>query len=238
LENFKRVELAKLKLDEKTLLHGQLQSRKLEYEARLFAAEARSTELIQEERARLAQREKEMDRQNLLLKQQLLDEHNNVVIKERQLRNEVELDAKQISMERDQLRYRVAEVQNQLDKLSEFKERYTQRMEESMSQYKIDLNKEYSNMLSTVQIEKTKLHGDRMILQEKEAAAEKIIAGLGQSEKDALRYRQELNNALSKIDEMSRVKESMLGQINELQLQVLTKKGTLSLEFEITSLKK
>lgn len=229
--------MAKLKLDEKTLLHGQLQSQKLEYEARLFAAEAKSTELIQEERARLVQREKEMDRQNLLLKQQLLDEHNNIVIKERQMRNEIELDAKQISMERDQLKNRVHEVQQQLDKLSEFKERYTQRMEESMSQYKIDLNKEYSNMLSAVQIEKTKLHGDRMILQEKEAAAEKLLAGLSRNEQDATRYRKELNDALSKIDELSRGRESLLGQINELQLQVLTK-GAPALEYEISSLKK
>lgn len=238
IESFKRVELAKIKVEERSQFHSQLSTQKLEFEQQLLLARSKTVETIQEDRARLHEREKEMDRQNLLLKQQMLDEHNNVVIKERQLRNEVELSARHVSLERDQLQRRVTEVQDQLEKLGDFKERYTQRMEESMAQYKIDLNKEYSSLLSSVEIEKTKIHGDKMILQEKESTVERMLSGLKRTEADADRYKQELGESHSRIDDLTRGRDSLLGQINELQLQTLTQKGSTSLEFEISSLKK
>ncbi len=225
-------------MEEKNHYLLENQRLKSEYEHKILAATAKSTELIQEERMRIMEREKEMDKQYILLKQQLLDEHNNSIIKEKQLRNETELAAKQIALERDLLKRRVDEAQEQLDKLSEFKEKYTQKMEESMAQYKIDLNKEFASMLNSVEVEKTKLLGDRQILQEKEHAVEKGLAGIRKIEEEALKYKVELTDAHSRIDDLTRGRDSLLAQVNDLQLQLLTHKGSSSLEFEITSLKK
>ncbi|KAJ3342312.1 hypothetical protein HDU91_000560, partial [Kappamyces sp. JEL0680] len=238
MENFKSIELAKAKLEERTLFQAELQRQRAEFEQKLVSAHAKSAEVIQEERTRLSEREREMDKQYLLLKQQMLDEHNNTIIKEKQLRNESELAAKQLEMERNQLRRRVEEVQLQLDKVSEFKDKYTQKMEASMSQYKIDLTKEYSSLLSTVEIERTKLQGERLVLNEKEALVERMLAGASKTEEEAAKAKMELQDALTRLEETTKSRDNILSQMNELQLQVLTQKGGASLEFEITSLKR
>jgi hypothetical protein len=203
-----------------------------------MAVQSKSVEMVTEERERMANREREMDRQNLLLKQQMLDEHNNAVIKEKQLRNESELSARQVALERDQLKTRVSEVLNQLEKLSAFKEKYTQKMEESMAQYKIDLNKEHSNMISTVQVEKAKLEGEKMLLDERKTTLEKMIASASKLEQEVERLRNELSDTVGRLGEAVRTRDTLLTQVNELQLQVLTQKGSSILEFEISSLKR
>jgi hypothetical protein len=203
-----------------------------------MAVQSKSVEMVTEERERMANREREMDRQNLLLKQQMLDEHNNAVIKEKQLRNESELSARQVALERDQLKTRVSEVLNQLEKLSAFKEKYTQKMEESMAQYKIDLNKEHSNMISTVQVEKAKLEGEKMLLDERKTTLEKMIASASKLEQEVERLRNELSDTVGRLGEAVRTRDTLLTQVNELQLQVLTQKGSSTLEFEISSLKR
>jgi hypothetical protein len=238
LAQFKRVEVARVKLEEKASFQGELQRQKIEYENKLVAVQARNAELVQEERNRLAERERAMDKQYLSLKQDMLDGHNNVIIKEKQMRNDTELSAKEIAMERDQLKRRVDEVQEQMIKLSEFKERYTQKMEESMSQYKIDLTKEYSSLLSTVEIERAKLQGDRLVLNEKEILVERLLIGARKTEEEAAVVKIDLQELQSKLDEMTRSRDKALSQMNDLQLQALTSKGSASLEFEISSLKR
>ena len=238
IESFKRIELAKAKLEEKNLFQTELQRQKIDFEQKIMAAQSKSVEQITEERERMAVKEREMDRQNLLLKQQMLDEHNNIVIKEKQLRNESDLSARQIAMERDQLRKRVQEVQDQLEKMTEFKEKYTQKMEESMSQYKIDLNKEYSTLFSTVEVEKTKIAGERMLLDEKRSSLDKMLANAGKVEQEVERLRVEVSDTVGRLGEAVRTRDTLLTQVNELQLQVLTQKGSSTLEFEISSLKR
>ncbi len=230
--------MARVKLEEKASFQGELQRQKIEYENKLVAVQARNAELVQEERNRLAERERAMDKQYLSLKQDMLDGHNNVIIKEKQMRNDTELSAKEIAMERDQLKRRVDEVQEQMIKLSEFKERYTQKMEESMSQYKIDLTKEYSSLLSTVEIERAKLQGDRLVLNEKEILVERLLIGARKTEEEAAVVKIDLQELQSKLDEMTRSRDKALSQMNDLQLQALTSKGSASLEFEISSLKR
>lgn len=100
-----------------------------------------------------------MEKQNLQLQKQILDDSNKAVMNEAKLRNDAELQVKQISLERDQLNRRVEEVQEQLKSLSEFKDKYIKQMEEEMAEYKIQMNKDYSSMLSKVEIEKAKVEG-------------------------------------------------------------------------------
>lgn len=225
-------------MEEKNLFQTELQRQKIDFEQKIISAQSKSVEQITEERERMAVKEREMDRQNLLLKQQMLDEHNNIVIKEKQLRNESDLSARQIAMERDQLRKRVQEVQDQLEKMTEFKEKYTQKMEESMSQYKIDLNKEYSTLFSTVEVEKTKIAGERMLLDEKRSSLDKMLANAGKVEQEVERLRVEVSDTVGRLGEAVRTRDTLLTQVNELQLQVLTQKGSSTLEFEISSLKR
>lgn len=238
IENFRRIELTRVRLEEKQHFQDEIERKKGEYERKLIEAQSRSSEIVTEERERMTIREREMDRQYLLLKQKMLDEHNTVVIREKNLRNEIELSSKQLELERDQLKERVTEVQTQLEKLSEFKEKYTQKMEESMSQYKIDLNKQYASLMSNVEIEKTKIQGERLVLEEKSSTLQRLIENAGKSDREAARLREELNAALIKVDEVTRTRDSLAAQTNELQLQVLTQKGSTTLEFEITSLKR
>jgi DNA-binding protein H-NS len=102
---------------------------------------------------------KELEKNNIELKQKLLEESSLKILKETEMRNESELMAKRVSLERDLLENQVSQLQKQLQSLDEFKEKYAQKMEESMSKYKIDLNREHFEKISSVEIEKTKLAG-------------------------------------------------------------------------------
>ncbi|KAJ3000546.1 oxidative DNA demethylase [Globomyces sp. JEL0801] len=134
ISNFKQFELAKLKLEERKSYQIEMDRQKMEFERKLVEQEAKHVEQMQKEQQRLSFREKEFDRQNTLLRQQLLDENNRVVLKESKLKNEAELNSKQYEMERDQLRRRIQEAQEQLKEVGDFKERYSQKMEEAIAQ--------------------------------------------------------------------------------------------------------
>jgi ABC-type phosphate transport system auxiliary subunit len=69
-----------------------------------------------------------------LLKQQLLDESNRILLHEKEQRLDAELQQKKLEFERDQLQKRYAEVQAQLASMDNFKERYALKMEESIAQ--------------------------------------------------------------------------------------------------------
>jgi hypothetical protein len=236
--SYKQVELARMKLEEKKQYQVELSRQQRLFEEKILEEEAKHLNAIETERHSLKEREREMERNYLKLKQEMLDENHNSIFKEKQLRHETELLARQLEMERNQLQKRMEDVQKQVDSLSQFKEKYTQKMEESMAQYKIDLNKEYSSMLSSVEIEKTKLDADRMMLNERQAAVEKMLAKIHETEAESARYRLEVQDLNQRLEEVNKQKEEISLQSKEYQLQLLTQKGSANLEFEISSLKR
>lgn len=100
------------------------------------------------------------------------------------------------------------------------------------------MNKEYSTLLSQAEIERNKIHADRIMLNEKEASVEKALFKIHQTEEQAAKYKQELDDAVARIAELTKAREECQYQIKDLQLQLLTQKSSTSLEFEITSLKR
>jgi myosin heavy subunit len=238
IASYKQVELARMKLEEKKQYQVELTRQQRMFEERLLEEEAKHLNSIETERSSLKERERELERNYLKLKQEMLDESHNSLFKEKQLRHETELLARQMEMERNQLQNRMQDVQKQVDSLSQFKEKYAQKMEESMAQYKIDLNKEYSSMLSSVEIEKTKLDAERMMLNERQAAVEKMLAKIHETEAESARYRLEVQDLQQRLEELNKQKEEISLQSKEYQLQLLTQKGSANLEFEISSLKR
>jgi hypothetical protein len=76
---------------------------------------------------------------------------------ETHLRNEAELNAKALAMEKESLQRRYDDSQLQIIELQSFKERYTSKMQDAMSQYKIDLNREHASILSNAEVERAKV---------------------------------------------------------------------------------
>ncbi|KAJ3268859.1 oxidative DNA demethylase [Terramyces sp. JEL0728] len=238
IANFKQVELVKMKLEEKKALQIALDRLKSENEQKMLELETKCMNDLQLERTRMAEREREMDKQNMVLRQKILDESNIKILKESQLRNEVELSAKQVVLERDQLKHRMEDIQQQMKQLAEYKEKYTKQMEETMTEYKVNLTKEYSTLLSTVEVERAKLKGEQLMVDQKEATVDKMLSKIHKTEQDLSETKIELQDVLARLDEAKKAKEDALYQVKDLQLQLLTSKGSISLEFEITSLKK
>lgn len=238
LERFKDIELAQMRLDERKQYNSDLAKHKAEFEAKLIDAQNTFVSFQEREQSRLSEKEKLLEQQNLELRQKLLDENNRLVMKEIQLRNDAELHSKELKLERDLLQKRFEEVQSQVTELQSFKERYTQKTEEAMAQFKIDLNKEYSGMLSAVEIEKSKLEAERMVLKEKSIAVEKMHASIRQidQERDALQT--SLKEVTLRLEETTHLKEDAQLKVKELELEVLTQRGSSAVEFEISSLKK
>ncbi|KAI8911442.1 hypothetical protein BC831DRAFT_517467, partial [Entophlyctis helioformis] len=123
IARFKEIELAQMRLDERKAFQSEIMRQKADFEQKLLDAQQNIVNSQESERRRLGEKERELERQNLELRQKLLDENNRIVLKEVHLRNEAELQAKEVRLERDMLQRRFEQVQQQVAELQAFKER-------------------------------------------------------------------------------------------------------------------
>jgi maltodextrin utilization protein YvdJ len=93
-------------------------------------------------------------------------------------------------------------------------------------------------MLSQVEIERTKLEGEKLIVHEKELAVQKMLATIQETEERAAAYKLELQDAQSRLEDANRARNDAIFKAKDLELQLLTQKSVASVEFEITALKR
>ena len=154
------------------------------------------------------------------MRQKILDEGNRIAMKEATLRNSIELESKEIIMERDLLSRKYKEAEQRIQQLTEFKEKYALQMQEAMAQYKIDLNREHSNLLSSVEIEKTKLQGERAMLNERAAVTEQMMNNVKHAQMDIDHIRTSLRETQHELQNAVKDKDDALLHVKELQLKV------------------
>lgn len=89
-----------------------------------------------------------------------------------------------------------------------------------------------------VEIEKTKLDGERILLNEKSITVEKMLLTIKSSDQDQDRLKLGLKAAELSLIDMQKERDDAVYKSRELQLQVLTQQHHESFEFEIQSLKR
>ncbi|KAJ3032160.1 oxidative DNA demethylase [Rhizophlyctis rosea] len=256
LARFKDIELAKMRIDERTRHQSEIGKLKLEYDEKCTRISDQKTTWLEEERHRLNLREKvtiavlvnrlhhpliqlqEMEKTTLALRQQLLEQSNRLIISEQTLKNEAELAAKEITLEKESLQRRYEDALRQISELNMFKERYTEKMNSAMAQYKIDLNREHANLLSNVEIEKNRLEAERTLLQHRKAAIDQLETETKAAQSDIHSIKMQLREARSQAAAAERARDEALSAKKELELQVYTQKSSSVFEFELQSMKK
>jgi hypothetical protein len=68
------------------------------------------------------------------MRQKILEDGNRLALKEASMRNQIELESKQIELERDLLARKYKEAEAKVEELSLFKEKYSRQMQETMAQ--------------------------------------------------------------------------------------------------------
>ena len=159
LTRYKEFELAQVRLDERKSFQSETTRLKMDYEKKIQEMQSSMIFLEEREAKRWACREQEMEIANIEMRQKILDETNRLNLKEASLRHEVELQMKELQMERDILERKYKEAEQRIHELTDFKEKYSRQMQETMAQYKIDLNREHAGLISSVEVEKTRLEG-------------------------------------------------------------------------------
>ena len=134
MAEMKQVELAKLKMEERAAFQSELTKQKADFEAKLLEAKASFLKSLEDEQRRFENRERDLDHQNMELRQKLFEETNRIVFAEKNMRNEAELKAKELNMEKELLQRRFDQVTSQLDEMQGFRDKYTQKMEDAMAQ--------------------------------------------------------------------------------------------------------
>ncbi|RKO83546.1 hypothetical protein BDK51DRAFT_33451 [Blyttiomyces helicus] len=222
IAKFKEMELASLKIEERTKYQHDLAEARLEFEQKLAEARKGASAALDEERARLKEREKEMEQGNIELRQQILEQSNRAIMKETHLRNEADLQVKELQMEKDALSRRYEEAQAHLADFQNFKERYSNKMQEAMAQYKIDINREHAGVLSAVEIDKARIEAERVTIREREANVEKMMSQISASRQEAHEAREQVKE-LQKLLAGSKLEaEEAKQNIRELQLKART----------------
>ena len=159
LSKFKEIELAHLRVEERKKYHREIEQGKIEHEKHIAQIEEAFTLRQEQDAKRLEDREREMERQNIELRQRVLEESRRTVLAEMTAKTDAELTAKQLLMERDSLARKHDEAMLRIAELGILKDRFSESMNEKMTQYKIDLNREHLNLISSVEIEKSRLEG-------------------------------------------------------------------------------
>ena len=157
LNSFKEIEISRVRLEERKKYTAELDNQKQYYEKRLLELETFHQQVLEDERQRINEKESELEKHNIELKQRIINESNQALLAERKARADIELQAKELEFERDQLSRKYASLQSQSDEINEFKERYILKMEEAIARSKMDLNKEYATMMAGVESEKAQL---------------------------------------------------------------------------------
>ena len=157
LNSFKEIEISRVRLEERKKYTAELDNQRQYYEKRLLELETFHQQVLEDERQRINEKESELEKHNIELKQRIINESNQALLAERKARADIELQAKELEFERDQLSRKYASLQSQSDEINEFKERYILKMEEAIARSKMDLNKEYATMMAGVESEKAQL---------------------------------------------------------------------------------
>ena len=152
LNQYKEIELSRLRLDERKKYKSELDNQKQYYEKRLIEMETKNLQALDDERERVLKRENELERINMELKQQVLNETNKALMIEKKAKSDSEMHTRELEFERDQLSKKYASLQTQLDDINEFKERYTLKMEEAIAKYLLfDIEARWISITNTQQ---------------------------------------------------------------------------------------
>ncbi|KAJ3216895.1 oxidative DNA demethylase [Dinochytrium kinnereticum] len=237
LAKFKEIEVASMRVEERQKYTIEITRVKGDYEARLLEQRERMVEANEDIRRKLDAREKEIERSNLEYRQRILDENNRSIMTERNQRSEAELSAKSLTLERDSLQRRLDEAKSEISELHGFKDRYTAKMQESIAQYKIDLNKEHAGIFQAAQIERAKIETEKLVLDERNRAVEQMMQQVKETQNEFEETRLSLKETRIQLDETMRERDDALHEVKELKLQIDSQKTSTALEFEIQSLK-
>ncbi|KAI9206594.1 uncharacterized protein BJ171DRAFT_15187 [Polychytrium aggregatum] len=238
VSKFKEVELAKMRLEEK----ARYQQDAANLRAELERANLEKTQSIlkweEDEKKRVEAREKEVERQNIELRQRLLEESNRVIFTEQKIRNEAEMEARAMKLDYESLNRRYEQAMEHVKDLQEFKERYTLKMQETMAQYKVELNQEHAEQLSSVKIEKTKIEAEWEILKERQKAVDYIMKQVTASQEELDGLRESYKQAKQDLAETAKARDEYIVKCKDLELRVSSFENSTALEFELQSLKK
>ncbi|TPX36733.1 hypothetical protein SmJEL517_g01163 [Synchytrium microbalum] len=238
LRRFKETEIVHVRVEERRRYQEDLNQHRSEFEKIDMERRAKTLEWEQQERARLEEREKEFERQNMDLRQRLLAESNRVVLAEAAHRNEAQLLARELQTEKDALQRRHEEALTQIVELQKFKDRYAEKMQDAIAQHKIDLNREHATILSNVEVEKTKLEAERALLSERARQVEQAAQQVSNVQSEVEELQASLRAARTRLAEERKERENAGVLLRELQMQVQNQKSSTALEYEIQSLKR
>ncbi|KAJ3237441.1 oxidative DNA demethylase [Chytriomyces hyalinus] len=237
LSRFKDVELAKMRIEERSKYVNEVAHVRGEYELKLVEQRERIMETEEGQRKWIEEREKDLEAANLELRQRILEESNRTVLLESQLRSEAQLSVKSLTMENATLRQKLQDSKQHMEELESFKERYATKTQEAIAQYKIDLNREHSELVSNVQVEKAKIESEKAILVERSRVAERMLAQVEESHSEMEDLRNQLKTLRTLLHEANREKEDAIFKARDLKLQVSSQSSAAAVEFEIHSLK-
>ncbi|KAJ3010412.1 UNVERIFIED_CONTAM: oxidative DNA demethylase, partial [Siphonaria sp. JEL0065] len=237
LSQFKTIELTQMRIEERAKYQTELTHLKNEYELRLLSERSKITDAEENQRRWIEQREKELEKSNLELRQKLLEESHRAVMIESQVRAEAEILVKKLGMENSVLKGRLEEAQGVIGELEGFKERYVTQTQEALADFKIGLNKEHAGLIASVQVEKAKIDSEKAILAERTKTLERRQQELQDSQTEFDTIREQLKTLKSMLRDTQQERDEALFLTRDLKLQVDSQSSHTALEFEIHSLK-
>ncbi|KAI8622008.1 hypothetical protein BC830DRAFT_1224164 [Chytriomyces sp. MP71] len=237
LARFKEMELAKMRIEERARYSNEVAHLRGEYELKLVEQRERIMESEEGQRKWVEDREKELEKANVELRQRILEGSNRSILLESQLRSEAQISVKALTLENANLKQKIADTKTQMEELEAFKERYATKTQEAMAQYKIDLNREHAELLSNIQVEKARIESEKAVLIERSRIAERMLQQVEESKAEMDDLRNQVKTLRNLLQAANHEKEEAIFAARDLKLQVDSQSSATAVEFEIHSLK-
>ncbi|KAJ3100297.1 oxidative DNA demethylase [Physocladia obscura] len=236
-QTFEELQLSQMRSEERSRFSIELAKLKNDYEQKLVDQRDKLSGEEETHRRMIVDREKELEKSNLTLRQQLLEESSKRVLVETQLRSEAEITAKTLQDENSRLMRRISSLEEHLADLETFKERYATKTQEALAEYKISLNKEHQGLLSNVEVEKARLASEKAILVERTKIAERMMQEINDNQTEMNNLHEQAKNLKLMLSNSNRERDEALFLTRDLKLQLSSQSSGAALEFEIQSLK-
>ncbi|KAJ3284408.1 oxidative DNA demethylase [Rhizoclosmatium sp. JEL0117] len=233
IRQFKELELAKIRVEERARYQSEISVLRADFERRLVEERGKQGENEEAMRKWVSEREKELERGNIELRQKVLEEQNRVTLTDQKVRAEMESRLRSFELENDRLKKSCQEYEG----LAKEYEREREREREREQEIRAGMERDHAEAVASVRVEKAKIDAEKAILSERTKILQRQLQEVNEAQTEMQDLRDQVKSLRNLLRDAQRERDDALFLTRDLKLQVNSQTTGSALEFEIHSLK-
>jgi hypothetical protein len=167
MEHFRSDEIFRLRQEEKSQYDDLLAQMRREFEAKEEARKVKQQSELDSHLEQLRKKESELTREYSDQRQKVLEEYEIARLKSEAINKQAELNDKSLALKFDEAERKMDEATIKVMELDDWKAEYCQKLKDEKMRYEMDFDKQHTEILSSLNLEKSRLETERAVLEER-----------------------------------------------------------------------